>query len=107
MNKFSKTKTWDKIIEHAKECKLDPAERYLYTYRAMEPEKSVSLILNCIYELVEVIINGQPRSLRSLDSKEQVCNFISYSMCWFHCLIQLSAMNFTAYFIFLSLMIHI
>ncbi|XP_014495499.1 calmodulin-binding protein 60 G isoform X2 [Vigna radiata var. radiata] len=69
--KFSKINAWDKIIEHAKECELDDSERYLYTYRATEPEKSVSLVFNCIYELVEVIINGQHRSLQSLNSEEE------------------------------------
>ncbi|XP_047170634.1 calmodulin-binding protein 60 B-like [Vigna umbellata] len=69
--KFGKINTWDKIIEHAKECELDESERYLYTYRATEPEKSVSLVFNCIYELVEVIINGQHRSLKSLNSEEE------------------------------------
>ncbi|KAK7379189.1 hypothetical protein VNO80_04642 [Phaseolus coccineus] len=70
--KFSKTNNaWDKIIEHAKDCEVDDYERYSYRSRAVEQDISVSLVFNCIYELVEVIINEQHRSLQSLNSNEK------------------------------------
>ncbi|ESW35328.1 hypothetical protein PHAVU_001G226100 [Phaseolus vulgaris] len=70
--KFGKTNnTWDKIIEHAKDCELDDYERYSYRCRAGEQDTSVSLVFNCIYELEEVIFNEQHRSLQSLNREEK------------------------------------
>ncbi|KAK7284416.1 hypothetical protein RJT34_19162 [Clitoria ternatea] len=59
---------WDKIIEHAKKCNVENGERY--NYHALE--YSMSLVFNCIYEVVEVSFGGQnSRPLQSLNSEEK------------------------------------
>ncbi|KAK7284417.1 hypothetical protein RJT34_19163 [Clitoria ternatea] len=56
--------SWDKIIAHAKKCNVDNGERYSY----QAPEYPMSLVFNCIYEVVEVKFRGQNScSLQSLN----------------------------------------
>ncbi|KAJ1417168.1 hypothetical protein SESBI_16861 [Sesbania bispinosa] len=61
-------KSWDTIIAHAKGCDIDDDKRYIY----FAAESLVSLVFNCIYEVVEVIFNGQnSRPIQSLNSEEK------------------------------------
>ncbi|MED6134447.1 hypothetical protein PIB30_037243 [Stylosanthes scabra] len=61
-------RSWEKIIEHAKSCELDNEERYVYHYftGTAEQQPAATLILNCIYEPLEVSSDGQ--NFYSLDS---------------------------------------
>ncbi|TKY61555.1 Calmodulin-binding protein 60 G [Spatholobus suberectus] len=69
--KFGNNNTWDKIIAHAKYCELDDEERYFYSTN--DQSEPLILILNCIYEVVEVNFSGQncSRSLQSLNPNEK------------------------------------
>ncbi|KAK7397130.1 hypothetical protein VNO78_18297 [Psophocarpus tetragonolobus] len=71
--RFGRAGAWDKIIAHAKDCKLDDNERYFYPYyHQTDQSKSVFLVFNCIYDVVEVMFNGQHcRSPQSLNLEEQ------------------------------------
>lgn len=65
---FSDVKSWGKILAHAKECKVDDGELYTYRYHPTEQAISVSLVFNCIYEVVWVAFNdGQLRPVQSLN----------------------------------------
>ncbi|KAL2345626.1 hypothetical protein Fmac_006911 [Flemingia macrophylla] len=66
--KFGNFKTLEKSIAHAKTCEeVDGGERYVYHYHATEQGIPVSLVFNCIYEVVEVIFNGQHYPLQYPD----------------------------------------
>ncbi|XP_057437895.1 calmodulin-binding protein 60 B-like isoform X2 [Lotus japonicus] len=61
-------KHWNTIIEHAKNSDKDDDERYIYS----ATEQSMSLVLNCVYEVVEVTFDGQNyRPVQSLNLEEK------------------------------------
>ncbi|CAL0311201.1 unnamed protein product [Lupinus luteus] len=63
-------KSWDTIIEHAKACDIDDDK--LYVYHWFSAEESVSIVFNCIYNVVEVSFNRQSfRSLETLSLDEK------------------------------------
>ncbi|OIW17481.1 hypothetical protein TanjilG_22593 [Lupinus angustifolius] len=62
--------SWDSIIKQAKACHIDNDKWYIYHSSAAE--QSISLVFNCIYEVVEVSFNGQnPCSIESLNLKDK------------------------------------
>ncbi|XP_061371935.1 calmodulin-binding protein 60 B-like [Gastrolobium bilobum] len=62
-------RSWDTIIEHAQGCDVNNDERYIYP----AAEHLTFLVFNCIYEVVEVALNGQNfRSLQSLNFEEKL-----------------------------------
>ncbi|RDY07891.1 Calmodulin-binding protein 60 G, partial [Mucuna pruriens] len=69
--KFGNINALDKIIAHAITYQEDDDERYIY--HAKEPSTPLSIVFNCIYEIVEVFFNVQNcgRSVQSLNSKEK------------------------------------
>lgn len=88
------------MIEHAKACHRDDDKRYIY--HCFIAEKSISLVFNCIYEVVEVSFNGKIScSLETLNLEEKVRVYILFQMlapiavnsfffCWrelYYCLI--------------------
>ncbi|KAE9615938.1 putative CALMODULIN-BINDING PROTEIN60 [Lupinus albus] len=71
LQKIIGKKSWGSIIKQAKACDMDNDKRYIYHFSA--PEQSISLLFNCIYEVLEVSFNGQNYcSLQSLNLKDQL-----------------------------------
>ncbi|MED6193100.1 hypothetical protein PIB30_015984 [Stylosanthes scabra] len=67
-------RSWEKIIEHAKSCELDHEERFVYQYftGTAQQQPAATLILNCIYEPLEVSSDGQNfYSLESLSLEDK------------------------------------
>ncbi|XP_057439037.1 calmodulin-binding protein 60 B-like isoform X2 [Lotus japonicus] len=61
-------KSWNTIIEHAQDSDKDDDERYIYH----TTEQPMSLVLNCVYEVVEVTFDGQNyRPVQSLNLEEK------------------------------------
>nr|KYP71284.1 hypothetical protein KK1_010535 [Cajanus cajan] len=66
--KFSDVRLWHKMLAHAKDCKVDDGELYTYRYHPTEQALPVSLVFNCIYEVVWVAFNdGQLCPVQSLN----------------------------------------
>ncbi|KAE9598163.1 putative CALMODULIN-BINDING PROTEIN60 [Lupinus albus] len=71
-------KSWDTIIEHAKACNIDDDDK-LYVYHWFSAQKSVSIVFNCIYKVVEVSFNWPNfRSIETLTLDEKVGIYILF-----------------------------
>ncbi|CAL0308546.1 unnamed protein product [Lupinus luteus] len=71
LQKIIGKKLWNSIIKQAKACDIDHGKCYIYhSYAA---EQSISLVFNCIYEVLEVYFNGQNScSVESLNLEDKL-----------------------------------